>query len=253
MTSIASRRIKGGRGPSANRQPGEEYRDYFRTAVILSVVLHALIFGAFWLESGKRAEKKIQMFSVTVTTLPGPQGGGGHSREIVKNPVKEEKPVPKEETVKIEKKEVEKKPPEKNKKPLPSKPEVAKVQHQAPEGPGQGPVGGGSKTTKPNAIIGPVAFEGNFRDNGYSKMIQGVVDRNWDPPVAWGNKPKTAIISFVIDRSGNITDIKVETSSGVEIYDQKAELALEKIRRLPPPPAGQDALKVLYSFIPGKS
>ncbi len=255
MTSIASRRIKGGRGPSANRHPGEEYRDYFRMAVILSVVLHALIFGAFWLESGKRAEKKIQMFSVTVTTLPGPQGGGGHSREIVKNPVKEEKPVPKEEIVKIEKKEVEKKPPEKNKKPEPQKPEVAKVEHKAPEGPGQGPVGGGSKTAKTNAIIGPMAFEGNFdsRYAWYAQVIQRAVERAWRSRVPWDVPARPAIISFVIDSEGNLTQVQIESSSGIGYYDQEALISVRMVRKLQPLPAGLgDALGVRYSFIPKK-
>ncbi len=253
MTSIASKRIKGGRGPSGNGRPGEEYKDYFRTAVILSVVIHAAIFGIFWLESGRKAFKKVEMFTVTVTTLPGPQGGGGHSREIVKNPVKEKKPAPKEETVKIAKKETEKKPPEK-KKPLPEKPEAAKVQHQAPQGPGQGPVGGGGKI-KPNAIIGPMAFAGNFdsRYAWYAQIIQRAVERAWKERVPWDVPARPAVISFVIDSGGNLTQVQIESSSGIGYYDQEALISVKMVRKLQPLPAGLgDALGVRYSFIPKK-
>ena len=250
MTSIASKRIKGGRGSSNIRRPDEEYKDYFLAAVILSVFVHAAIFGIFWVESGRKAVKKVEMFSVTVTTLPGPQGGGGHAREIVKNPVREKKTVPKEETVKIEKKETEKK-----KKPLPEKPEAAKVQHQAPLGPGQGPVGGGSRATKPNAIIGPMAFEGNFdsRYAWYAQIIQRAVERAWKERVPWDVPPRPAVISFVIDSEGNLTQVQIESSSGIGYYDQEALISVKMVRKLQPLPAGLgDALGVRYSFIPKK-
>ncbi len=254
MASIASRRIKGGGGRSGTGRPDEECRDYFLSAVILSVFIHAAIFGVFWVESGRKALKKVEMFSVTVTTLPGPQGGGGHAERIIKNPVREKKPVPKEETVKIAKKETEKKPPEKNKKPLPQKPEVAKVQQQAPEGPGQGPVGGGGRP-KPGAIIGPMAFMGNFdsRYAWYAQIIQRAVERAWRERVPWDVPARPAVISFVIDSDGNLTQVQIESSSGIGYYDQEALISVRMVHKLQPLPAGLgDALGVRYSFIPKK-
>jgi TonB family protein len=256
--NTASRRIKGKRGASPHGEKfasTEETGSYLWTAVIVSIALHAAVFGIIWVLPARKAPTALQIFNVTVTTLPGPAGGGGKSHEQVKNPVKKEKPVvPEKEPVKLAKKEVEKKPPEQKKKPEPEKPEVAKIQPRAPEGPGQGPAGGGGKA-KPGAITGPVAFQGNFdqRYEWYANLIQHAVERNWSPPVSWGIRPTPAIISFVIDGGGNITDVRVEKSSGYDIYDQKALLAVKLVRRLQPPPAGLgDALGVHYSFIPGE-
>ena len=161
--NTASRRIKG-KGGKPQREKfvsTEEAGDFFWTAVIVSIFLHAAVFGIIWTLPARKAPRALQIFNVTVTTLPGPAGGGGKSHEQVKNPVKEEKPVPEKEPVKLAKKEVEKKPPEQKKKHEPEKPEVAKIQAPAPVGPGQGPAGGGGKA-KPGAITGPVAFQGNF-------------------------------------------------------------------------------------------
>lgn len=232
----------------------EEVGNYFWAAVIISIVLHAAVFGIIWIVPSRKAPKALQIFNVTVTTLPGPAGGGGKSPEQVKTPVKEEKPVLEKEPVKLAKKEVEKKPPEQKKKHEPEKPEVAKIQPSAPVGPGQGPAGGGGKA-KPSPITGPVAFQGNFDPKyaWYANLIQKAVERNWNPPVSWGIKPTPAIISFVIDGGGNITDARIETSSGFEIYDQKALLAVKLVRKIQPPPAGLgDALGVHYSFVPGE-
>ncbi len=112
--NTASRRIKGKGGAKPRREKfasTEEAGDFFWTAVIVSLVLHAAVFGIIWIVPARKAPKALQIFNVTVTTLPGPAGGGGKSHEQVKNPVKEEKPVPEKEPVKLAKKEVEKKPP----------------------------------------------------------------------------------------------------------------------------------------------
>jgi TonB family protein len=253
--NTASRRIKGRGGEKPQREKFasmEEAANYFWAAVIVSIALHAVVFGIIWVLPARKAPRALQIFNVTVTTLPGPAGGGGKSHEQVKNPVKKEKPVvPEKEPVKLAEKEVEKKPPEQKKKHEPEKPEVAKIQPKAPEGPGQGPAGGGGKA-KPGAIIGPVAFQGNF-DSYYANLIQKAVERNWNQPMSWGMKPTPAIISFVIDGVGNITDVRIEKSSGYEIYDQKAVLAVKMVRKLPPPPVSLgDAVGVHYTFIPGK-
>jgi TonB family protein len=252
--NTASRRIKGRGGAKPHREKfasTEEVGNYFWAAVIISIALHAAVFGIIWVLPARKAPKALQIFNVTVTTLPGPAGGGGKSHEQVKNPVKEEKPVLEKEPVKLAKKEVEKKPPEQKKKPEPEKPEVAKIQTPAPAGPGQGPAGGGGKA-KPGAITGPVAFSGNF-DSYYANLIQKKVEGIWENRVPWQKPTKPAVIFFVIDSAGNITQAQIETSSGIDLYDQQALISVKLVKKLPPPPPGLgDALGVHYSFIPGK-
>jgi TonB family protein len=254
--NTASRRIKGRGGEKPQWEKfasAEEPGSYLWTAVIVSIALHAAVFGIIWVLPARKAPKALQIFNVTVTTLPGPAGGGGKSHEQVKNPVKKEKPVvPEKEPVKLAKKEVEKKPQEQKKKPEPQKPEVAKIQPKAPEGPGQGPAGGGGKA-KPGAITGPVAFSGNF-DSYYANLIQKAVERIWENRVPWQKPTRPAIISFVIDGAGNITQAQIETSSGIDLYDQQALISVKLVKKLPPPPVGLgDAVGVHYSFIPGKT
>jgi TonB family protein len=255
--NTASRRIKGKGGAKPQREEfasTEELGNYLWTAVIVSIALHAAVFGIIWVLPARKAPKALQIFNVTVTTLPGPAGGGGKSHEQVKNPVQKEKPVPEKEPVKLAEKEVQKKPPEQKKKHEPEKPEVAKIQPQAPVGPGQGPAGGGGRA-KPGAIVGPVAFQGNFgqKYDWYANMIQAAVERIWEKRVPWNLPTKPAVISFVIDGGGNITQTQIETSSGIELYDQQALISVKMVRKIQPPPPGLgDALGVHYSFIPGK-
>lgn len=254
----ASRRIKGKGGAKPRREKfvsTEEAGNYLWAAVVLSFVLHAAVFGIIWVLPARKAPEALQIFNVTVTTLPGPAGGGGKSHEQVKNPVKEEKPVPEKEPVKLAEKEVEKKPPEQKKKHEPEKPEVAKIPAPAPIGPGQGPAGGGGKANT-SPITGPVAFQGNFDPKyaWYANMIQKAVERIWGNRVPWQKPTKPAVISFVIDGGGNITQVRIETSSGAELYDQQALISVKMVRKIQPPPAGLgDALGVHYSFIPGKT
>ena len=243
MANRASRRIK--RHTSGG--PG----NLFLKAVLVSVLVHALAVTAiFFLKGRPERHKVVEIFNVTVASLPGPKGGGGTSPEVTK-PEEKEKPL--EEKVRVEKKQVEKKAPETKKK-EPEAPEVKKAPAKAPVGPGQGPIGGGG--SKQGPIMGPVAVEGGveFPYGWYLTAIQKKVENNWQPPAAWAGQRPVATIMFYVDRQGRVRDARIEKGSGVDPDDQKALIAVKSASPLPALPAGfrGDMLGVHYTFFAQK-
>ncbi|MBI5696186.1 MAG: TonB family protein [Nitrospirae bacterium] len=255
MDSRVSRRIKGrgagdgSRGPgpkalSAGRDPG------MSPSILFSALLHALVIAlVVYFPTTERKVKKVELIAVTLASKPGPMGGGGKSPEVVEPPKKEVKETPPDEdTVKVPDKRLTDKP---SKTPPRKEPEPSREIPKAPVGPGQGPVGGGPR----DAVQGPVAIDGgtgNFKFTWYIAALQKKVEANWSPPALWANaRPKT-VVFFRIDRAGRITDVEVEASSGVDLYDQKALLAIKKASPLPPLPEGYEAdrLGVHYTFMP---
>ena len=244
MANRASRRIR--------RHAGGGAGNTLLTAVLVSILVHALAITAVFLVKGKPERPRVvEIYNVTVAELPGPKGGGGTSPEAVKPEMRKEKPL--EEKVRVEKKQVEKKAPAAKKK-EPETPEVKKEPPKAPVGPGQGPVGGGGSKQGP-LMAGPSVAGGvEFPYGWYLTAIQKKVENNWQPPAAWGGQKPIATIMFYIDRQGRVKDAKIEKGSGVELYDQKALIAVKSAAPLPPLPAGfrGDMLGVHYTFFAEK-
>jgi TonB family protein len=268
MDNTAARRIKG-RGSHKDpyrsiQDPDRLRRPNFLLVLLASLAIHitAVLFALYVPESYKKPQKTIEIFNVTVTTLPGPAGGGGKSEEAVKAPLVIKKAVPKEkEKVVIAKKFVEKKQPAKLKK-EPERLEAKKFIPEAPKGPGQGPAGGGGK---PGKVVGPIAVEGgvDFPYQWYLDALQRKIGDRWRPPSrVYRNNPKV-VIRFLIDRMGRIKDVKVDDkggssgrdgSSGMWDLDQSAKRAVTEASPVPPLPAGfpGDSLGVHYTFSPEK-
>jgi TonB family protein len=69
----------------------------------------------------------------------------------------------------------------------------------------------------------------------YLSTMLSLIRRNWDERQQAAG---TTVIRFVIQRSGQITDITVERSSGYAALDFMAERSLRITQQLPPLPAG---------------
>jgi len=253
MERKAARRIsRRGPGYGADRDvdtPEGRAGTFFPFLVVLSLIIHAAVLSFLvYFPGADGKHRDIKVFSVELTGLPGPMGGGGESPEVVKPPKEPVKtPPPEKEPVKVASKQVEKNNAE------PRKPEepVAEKVPEAPKGPGQGPVGGGGKkgTTR-----GPITLEGGveFPFGFYLDALQQKVERNWDPPKLWMKNLPKVVIFFKVDRSGSVSDVNVETGSGIDLFDQKAVLAVKRSAPFPPLPGGfkGDRLGVHYIFIP---
>jgi TonB family protein len=251
MNSGAEGRIRGSRrspsGPDRGKGPS------LTLLAVVSVSMHVLLLAALGYLPGffERKPEKVVLYSITMTSLPGPAGGGGESpelREPDKNPVKE----PPKEEVKLNR-PVDKK----ARRPEKKEPEPAPRKPQAPVGPGQGPVGGGGKAgeeTSPISVEGGLPFP--FPD--YIKHLVGKVSRAWTPPYGLASKKHKVVLFFRINRSGRISDITVKDSSGIGLLDRSAMSAVNDINKKaywePLPKEFQgDSLGVNYTFIPETS
>ncbi|HLB25815.1 MAG TPA: TonB family protein [Nitrospirota bacterium] len=254
MDNTAARRIKGRGAESGPRKKAEHGGPNMLFLVALSLALHAAVLGIIWKAPHKKPAKTIEIFDISVATLPGPAGGGGKSLEELKPPKeKAAEPRPEEEPVKVARKLAETRPPEPRKK-EPQLPEVPEPVWDAPKGPGQGPAGGG-KTT--GVVQGPIALEGvsNFPYAWYIDTLRRKISGNWSVPGGLArNRPLKVVVYFELDRTGRFLNVAVEKSSGVTVLDQSALRAVFDSKKMPELPAGfpGDSLGVHYTFVPEK-
>jgi TonB family protein len=250
MDKNATRRIKRGGAvpkPAGNTPVYLHESRSFLFFLVCSLFVHAVLLGGFWLyQKPVKEHKAIEIINVSVTSLPGPAGGGGESEEITKETKKEE--IPEKEQVKVASKPVEKKLAEPIKKPATEAPKVAQ---DAPKGPGVGPVGGGKNTEA--AVQGPVAEAGVDLPvlKGYLDRLKGKVDRDWKAPAIVAKNPPKAVISFRISKNGKIYGIILEKPSGNVVLDNSALGMIRALNNLGPLPIAYDgdSLGIHYTFI----
>lgn len=87
-------------------------------------------------------------------------------------------------------------------------------------------------------MAGQVAVDdANFEFAYYLQMVRTQIARNWTPPA--GSAPGArAEVYFRVSRSGAITGLRIETTSGSEYFDQTAFRAVVITEQLPPLPLG---------------
>ncbi|MBP7675697.1 MAG: cell envelope integrity protein TolA [Thermoanaerobaculia bacterium] len=136
--------------------------------------------------------------------------------------------------------------------PLPGKPKKGEAPKPAPRAsaPGPRPAATDSAVELPSAGNGGLGgsgspglssfgaslsgFDSDFPFSYYAEQIQALIGANWlKPDVAEGT---ACVVTFRIQRSGQVTDVKVETSSGLAFYDRAAARAIYSANPLPPLP-----------------
>lgn len=91
-------------------------------------------------------------------------------------------------------------------------------------------------------------FDADFPFAYYVEQLQALIGANWlKPPVP---DKTSVVVAFRILRSGQVTDVKVETPSGISVYDRAASRAIYAANPLPPLPPEYhgDALGVHIRF-----
>jgi colicin import membrane protein len=122
--------------------------------------------------------------------------------------------------------------------PVPTQPSSAKLPEAAPPA---------SRTTL-------MRIEGLATgSNSYFSRIQGLVSRHWAPPkVDLGGREPKVVIRFRLHRSGAVSDVAIESSSGNDYYDAAGKRAIlsAAAAQLPPFPSGlgQAYVDVNFSF-----
>ena len=89
----------------------------------------------------------------------------------------------------------------------------------------------------------------NFTDDFYLNLIITKIANNWLNPLRGGRKIST-VIYFKIQKNGDVTDIKIEKSSGNKLFDQSAKRAVMASSPLPSLPESYtgDFLGVHFEF-----
>ena len=87
-------------------------------------------------------------------------------------------------------------------------------------------------------MAGQVAVDdSNFEFAYYLQMVRVQIARNWTPP-AGSQTGARAEVYFRVNRAGEISDLRLETSSGADYFDQTALRAVVITSQLPPLPVG---------------
>ncbi len=159
----------------------------------------------------------------------------------------EEKPKPTEKALPLPEKKLVK-----ERKPAPSRAAAPRGPTPIAENPFvELPTAGGSPGEAGSALSFGAAvssFDADFPFAYYVEQLQALIGANWLKPVSPAG---TAVdISFHIQRSGQVTDVKIESPSGMAVYDRAAARAVYAANPLPPlPPEYRgDALGVHIRF-----
>ena len=78
------------------------------------------------------------------------------------------------------------------------------------------------------------SFDADFPFAYYVEQLLSLIGANWFKPES--AEGTNCVVSFRVMRSGQVTDVKVDSSSGVSYYDRAAERAVFAANPLPPLP-----------------
>ncbi len=78
------------------------------------------------------------------------------------------------------------------------------------------------------------SFDADFPFTYYVEQLLSLIGANWFKPES--AEGTSCVISFRVMRSGQVTDVKVDSSSGVSYYDRAAARAVYAANPLPPLP-----------------
>lgn len=86
----------------------------------------------------------------------------------------------------------------------------------------------------------------------WAGRVKRIVEQKWNPPsgIDAGNGAKT-VISFDVQRNGDIENVTVKQSSGSQLLDDLAKRTIQRLEHVAPIPESfpGDLLKVSYEFI----
>ncbi len=214
----------------------------------LSILAHAVFIGVVILTSRRSYVPAAIPISLPVRVVsPAALGRPEAASAPVPKASAEAVPEPPKARPVIEKKPVEKVEPSpnampalKNAKPKPTPPKAAapgKATAPAvdlPSAPGFPSGSAGAAGTSLNFGADVAGFDADFPFSYYVQQLVSLIGANWFRPDA--SEGALCTVSFRIQRSGQVTDVKVETSSGVSYYDRAAVRAVYAANPLPPLP-----------------
>jgi TonB family protein len=211
-----------------------------RNATFLSGLLHIVIIALVILTANAPRPKipSIQFHPVRLVAAPGRVGSGGN--------------ISKAQTPEKSKEEIQPKAEKKTKVEPPGKGMAKKIDDKAPatkslSGAAEGLNGEGGSGGTTMRLDGA-----NFPYPYYLNNIQIKILANFKPAISQQEaKGKKAVVYFVIDQNGKISEVKLEDKSGHFLFDQEAQRAVLRSNPLPalPPAFGGERLGVHFEFV----
>ncbi len=197
----------------------------------ISILFHVAIFSAFlYISRGAlKGTPTVEVYRVSIAPLPQPKIKVEESEEPEKQEKEKEKKVvesekapPREKTTPPVKKTVPDKATEKIKKGLPD--------------------------------VSPKVYTGSGRGFTYSYYLNILLKKireNWQNPFKGQDVILKSIVYFEVDKLGTIYGVRLEESSGNEVYNETTMRAVALTRKLPPLPQefSDDYLKVHLEFL----
>jgi len=85
----------------------------------------------------------------------------------------------------------------------------------------------------------------------YLNLLEGRISRQWNPRQLGfrDNSVRSCRVHFIVDRRGYISQVTVNTSSGVALFDREALRAVQAAQPLPPLPQKYTARSLGVSFV----
>lgn len=197
----------------------------------ISILFHVALFSALLYIS--RGTLKIvptaEVYRVSIAPLPQPRIKVEEPEEPEKQEKEEEKKVV----------EIEKAPPEKKTTP----PVKKTVQEKSTE-----------TIRKGLPDVSPKVYTGSGRGFTYSYYLNILLKKireNWQNPFKDQDVILKSIVYFEVDKSGTIYSVRLEESSGNEVYNETTMRAVTLTRKLPPLPQefSDDYLKIHLEFL----
>lgn len=187
--------------------------------LVISTMIHLVIVAtmAIWSTAFRHWQRKIDVYQVELVSMP-PLPPKVTMEETPPKPAPVEKKPPEPDVKKPEQTPVVK-PKTKPEKPV-EKPREKKE---------SSPIGG-DKQVKVDIQDFPFAY--------YLNLLRYRISQNWNPPYqqTWEEGKISVVVGFTVERSGRLTEIKVEDSSGKFMFDQAALRAVATAGPLPPLP-----------------
>ena len=235
--------------------------------LIVSVVLHVFIIGAFSIPM-KKTHKKADLSYYSVNLVTEPASGGAQktvpaeaAKPVAPAPQKKaepKKPPQKEREVVTRTKERSLAPKKKDMPVEPTKAEVRSLDQRIREMKSRTQymdVSGKDKAVASGPSLPSAGGGGGAFDPVLQKYYADVwekIQESWHSPSLSVSKGLLTVVSIKIRKDGKIADFTIEQRSGNRAYDESISRALRSIDTLPPLPSSlnTDYLEVGFNFHP---
>ncbi len=229
---------------------------FFKWSLVSSLIAHFLLFSTFFLSpSFFKSSSKEPVYYVSLMSLPGGSGGGeGKSVSLsqegksLKELTKFKSQEPKSKLRYPDSKKKKETPVKKKKKTVVSK---SKQNIKTSYKQGELTTGIGSGGTGIGIGFGEGRGISSFPYTYYVLLIRDKVSNSWYTSLiapGLSNSVRT-IVYFRILRNGQISDVKIEESSGIKSFDLSALRAIYSASPFPPLPTGFEGEYLGVHFI----